>query len=112
MTPLTLFVHVLGERRGDQWSLLCLEFDLAAQSGTLEDAQARLREQIKAYLHDAMEGEDAPYARGLLLRRAPLRYWVLYAIVSLVGGAVEKFSRGASRISSRVPLPLVPAPAC
>ncbi len=112
MTPLALFVHVLGEHRGGQWSLLCLEFDLAAQSDTLEDAQARLREQIKAYLHDAMAGEDAPYARGLLLRRAPLRYWLLYAAVALVGGVIEKFSHGASRISSRVPLPLVPAPAC
>ena len=109
---MTLFVHVLGEHRGDQWSLLCLEFDLAAQSDTLEDAQARLREQIKSYLHDAMEGEDAPHARELLLRRAPLRYWLLYAAVSLVGGAIEKFSHRVSRISSRVPLPLVPAPAC
>ncbi len=105
MTPPSLLVHVLGEQRDGQWSLLCLDFDLAAQSDSLEDAQARLREQIKSYLHDALEGEDAPHAEGFLLRRAPLRYWLRYYAAALLG----KFSSGAAHISSRVPLPLVPA---
>ena len=105
MTPLSLLVHVLGEQRDGQWSLLCLDFDLAAQSDSLEDAQARLREQIKSYLHDALEGEDVPHAEGFLLRRAPLRYWLLYYAAALLG----KFSPDAVRVSSRLPLPLVPA---
>lgn len=105
MTPSSLFVRVLGDHRNGQWSLLCLDFDLAAQADTLDEAQARLREQIKEYLHDALEGEDVPFARDLLLRRAPARYWLIYYAVSLF----EKFAQSASRISRRVPLPLVPA---
>lgn len=40
MTPSSLFVRVLGDHRDGQWSLLCLDFDLAAQADTLDQKSA------------------------------------------------------------------------
>ncbi len=71
-----LLIRIYGEKSGDQWSLINLEFSLAAQADTLEEAKSILASQIKEYVVDAVSGQDRPYAGVLLSRRAPAKYWV------------------------------------
>lgn len=53
------------------WVAACIDFALAAQGSTLEDAKASLHEQISAYVNEAT-GIDAEHAETLLMRQAPL----------------------------------------
>lgn len=77
--PRDLTLRCYAEREApDLWVAICLDFDLAAQGETFEDARARLDAMIDDYVIDAWEGEDRPYADALLHRRAPLRYWVKF----------------------------------
>lgn len=70
-----LILRIYGEQSDGQWSFICLDFSLAAQADTIEEASALLKSQIKEYLIDALEGQDREYAPQLLKRRAPLKYW-------------------------------------
>jgi hypothetical protein len=103
-----LFLKVYGEESDGQWSLICLDFSLAAQAETLPEAQALLQSQIKEYLVDALHGEDKQYAHTLLYRRAPLKYWVKWWIAGvwkqLFGASVAKQQK-----SYREPIDLIPA---
>ena len=85
MKPPRLLLRIYGEQTDGQWSLINLEFSLAAQAETFEEAQRILESQIKEYVHDALVGEDRAYARELLTeRRAPAKYWIKY-----LGGGQE-----------------------
>lgn len=68
----------------DLWVALCLDFDLAAQGETFEDARARLDAMINDYVEDALTGEDREYADAFLNRRAPWKDWARYYWVSLL----------------------------
>lgn len=56
---------------GGQWVAACIDFTLAAQGDTLEQARDRLHAQIGSYVTEAV-GIDAEHAEQLLTRRAPL----------------------------------------
>ncbi len=73
-----LLLRCYAEKDEDQWLAFCVDLTLAAQGDTLEQARARLHEQIAEYVHDALIGEDRPYARDLLPRPAPLRERLRY----------------------------------
>lgn len=60
------------------WVAVCLDFSLAAQGNTLQDAKDGLHGQVLAYVNEAMT-VDAEHARELLLRRAPLVDRLRYA---------------------------------
>ena len=62
----------------DVWVALCLDFDLAAQGETLEQAREHLDAMINDYVEDALTGEDRDHAAALLNRRAPWRYWLRF----------------------------------
>ncbi|NEV64147.1 type II toxin-antitoxin system HicB family antitoxin [Thiorhodococcus minor] len=82
--PTELRLRCYAEREApDVWVALCLDFDLAAQGETFEDAKAKLDAMIDDYVRDAWEGEDQPFAESLLNRRAPLRYWLRFWWFSL-----------------------------
>lgn len=83
MKPNNLILKVYGERRGSQWTLICLDFSLAAQADTLPQAKAILHSQIKEYLTDALEGQDREFAAALLTRRAPIKYFAKWWIGNL-----------------------------
>jgi hypothetical protein len=78
--PLTL--RCFGEEKNGQWSVVCVDFCLAAQSHSLNKAKQLLREQLKDYLFDALAGEDKEHAVALLTRKAPtslmLRYYWIW----------------------------------
>lgn len=77
MKPMDMIVRVYGERKGGQWFLIALDFDLAVQSDDLSDAKHRLTEQICDYLNDLV-GQDRKHAARLLTRTAPLKYRLKY----------------------------------
>lgn len=84
MRPKTLELCCFAEYADNQWSAMCLDFCLAAQADTAEEAIAKLDSQIKDYLKDVLEGEDSVYGRDLLNRRAPLKYWLKYYYIALL----------------------------
>lgn len=78
MKPDCLLLRVYGEKSEGQWSLINLEFSLAAQADTFEEAKAILESQIREYVNDALTGEDRDHAFVLLHRRAPFKYFVKF----------------------------------
>jgi hypothetical protein len=72
---LGLTVRCIVEPKDGQWQAFSLEFGLAAQAETREDAKGRLDLMIRSYVHDALVGEDREHAHELLKRRAT---WSVY----------------------------------
>jgi predicted RNase H-like HicB family nuclease len=67
-----------AEKEADCWVAVCLDFNLAAQGDSFEEAKSKLEAMIADYIYDALAGEDKPYAAQLLARRAPLSAWLKY----------------------------------
>lgn len=111
MRPEQLILRCYAERKDDQWQAFCLDFSLAAQGDTLQEARAKLDEQIHEYVHDVLAGEDRPNATLLLARRAPLRFYFRYCYIVLAVGWNHVFRRRESRRKARFDeaMPLVPA---
>ena len=107
MDAQNLLLRIYGERTDGQWSLINLEFSLAAQAETLEEAKAILASQIKEYVADAITGEDRAHAGQLLSRRAPLKYWVKYWLGMLRCRVMGRSSNSEKAFVET--LPLVPA---
>lgn len=79
MKPPKLVLHLHAEREGDQWTVMCLEFSLAAQADTIEEARARVVAQIESFIEDITVGPLREHAEDLLNHsRAPFKYWVRY----------------------------------
>ncbi len=73
-----LLLHAYVRKEGGVWSACCLEFSLAVQADSCEQARRLLVEQIALYLHDALLGEDQAHAEALLNRRAPWSEWLTF----------------------------------
>jgi hypothetical protein len=105
----SLILRCLGQRDGDQWVIVCLDFDLAAQAETFERARDLLENQIKCYVRDAMVGQDREHADYLLFRRAPMALWFKYYAALARDFLSPKIKlRGRAR-PFREAWPLVPA---
>lgn len=78
MKPNELILRCYALKDGSQWVAMCLNFDLAAQGDTFEEARQHLDEQIRSYVEDALVGEDREHAHSLLSRKAPWSEWVKY----------------------------------
>ena len=102
-----LFLKIYGERIDGQWSLICLNYSLAAQAPTLAEAKATLKSQIKEYLYDAQAGDDKEFAYALLNRRAPLKYWAKWWMCYLLIQIFHKRENGHR--SFREPVGMIPA---
>jgi len=88
-TELGLTVRCIVEPKNGQWQAFSLEFGLAAQADSMEDAKRRLDLMIRSYVYDALVGEDREHAHELLLRRATWRVYFRYymACISSKPGA-------------------------
>lgn len=100
-----LLIRCLAFRESGQWVGICLPFDLAVQGDNPEEVKAKLREQIRAYLQDALNGQDREHAEHLLRRRAPAKYWAMYWAIKLASH-LRKFIDARTY---QVPMPMVPA---
>lgn len=90
----TLYCYARQEGPG-LWVALCLNFDLAAQGETFDEAKARLDAMIDAYVEEALSGADQDHADALLSRRAPWHHWLRYwAYVALAGVGAPLLSVG------------------
>ena len=74
----TLILRCYAKHNEGQWIAFCLDFDLAAQADTFEQAKTKLESMIKEYVFDALVGEDKEYAEQLLFRSAPMFEWLKY----------------------------------
>lgn len=77
----TKVVRCFAERSEGQWTAVCIDFALAAQADTVEEAINGLHMQIESYLHDACEGDDIAHRDELLSRRAPFSMYVHYYLL-------------------------------
>lgn len=88
MKPNELILHCYAIKDGSQWVAMCLDFDLAAQGDTFDEARQSLDGQIRSYVEDALIGDDQQHAPALLARKAPftewVKYWLLLAKVRLL----------------------------
>jgi len=81
MHPQQRLVRCYAKRDNGLWVAFCLDFTLAAQADTLDDAKHKLDQQIRDYVHDALVGADRTHASALLARRAPLSFWLEYWLI-------------------------------
>ena len=98
-----LLVRCMAQHDGTQWVAVCLDFSLAAQGSTLDEARLRLHEQIEAYVREAFT-IDRQHAAQLLTRRAPLRDRIVYRVARLLSRLHSRSQRAYSEA-----LPLCPA---
>ncbi|MDT4330849.1 type II toxin-antitoxin system HicB family antitoxin [Methylomonas sp. MS20] len=77
-------LHCLAKKHDGYWSARCLDFTLYAVGDSLEEAKAKLIDQIDEYLYDAIEGDDKDYAPALLLRKAPWQDWAVFYIIDFL----------------------------
>ncbi len=91
--------------------MICLDFNLAAQADTLDEAQKKLHQMIKSYIADVLseDGPDRAHAKHLLRRRAPLVFWIKYYVFSVLSRIRGKNGNEGNRIAISDPLPMIPA---
>jgi hypothetical protein len=110
LVPIKLVIRCLLEQvDDDQWQGFSLEFGLAAQAETAQDAKRKLESMIDSYLRDALTGEDRKHAYELLSRKATLavfvRYYFAWSKIHLA-----RFASGTTSIIYCEPLALEPRP--
>jgi predicted RNase H-like HicB family nuclease len=71
------FILCIARGRDDAWEAFCLDFDLAVQGRSFEEARAQLEQAIAAYIESAL-AEPEPYRSQLLNRRVPLATRLLW----------------------------------
>jgi hypothetical protein len=99
-----IIVHCLFEKRQLGWQGFTLEYGLAVQGESLEDARRRLESVIICYINEALSGEDRPYAEVLLRRRATARVYFRYHLHRLLSNF--RPSGGGPKDLITFPLPL------
>ncbi len=110
MKTTRLIARCYAERIDSQWQAFCLDYCLAAQADSFEEAKQKLEQMLCEYIYDALEGEDREFAVQLLDRPAPFKYWVKYHAYRLMF-KVGAFRNEVHRLFNE-PLPLVPSSRC
>lgn len=87
---LGLTVRCIVEPKDGQWQAFSLEYGLAAQAESMEEAKCRLDRMIRSYVYDALVGEDRDHAHELLSRRATWRVYVRYYVSSVLSAFSAK----------------------
>lgn len=72
MNTRELVLRCYGKKQSGQFVVVCLDFNLAAQGDTFDEAWQKLQQQIHEHLDDALAGEDKAHVEQMLNRRAPL----------------------------------------
>jgi len=81
MKPDEMVLRAYAIQKGDaSWRAVCLDFSLAAQGKTAEEAFASLRQAIIGYIETVYDTEDHRSIPKLVKRRAPAGDWFLYGL--------------------------------
>jgi hypothetical protein len=112
--PFPLLVRCLLEQNGNYWQAFSLEFGLAVQANTKQEAKRKLEIMIYSYLFDALVGEDRDHAEELLRRRATPSVYVKYYACKAIGAIESLIGRGRHNGNQgnciyNEPVPLTPA---
>lgn len=83
MRPNDLVVRCYAEKDGELWIAVCIDYSLAAQGDTCEEARDKLQEQIVDYLMDAIAGDDQEHFEYLLTRKSPFSELAKYELIRL-----------------------------
>lgn len=106
MKPRELLLRCYANKDGDQWQAFCIDFCLAAQGNSAQEAQEKLFNMIAEYLYDAMAGEDKEYADQLLTRKASLMQIMTYYFYKIMF-KFHLFKNGV-HVLFKAPVPMVP----
>jgi len=112
LSPTGLIVHCLYEKKGGQWQAFSLQFGLAVQADSFEEARRKLESMVRTYVYDALVGEDRAHANELMSRRATLAVYVKYYSFLATSFLRHFFGAGANGSTSGTydqPMPLMPA---
>ncbi len=90
MNPKQLIIKCYAKQEEGFWIAVCLDFCLATQGDSLEDAKRKLEEQISFYVTEALQ--DKEYGSQLLSRRAPLSSWLEYYLIRVTNILFHKAS--------------------
>lgn len=86
LRPAELILRCYVRRSGrspERWVAHCIDLDLWASAGTMEDAEKSLSDAIVGYVQTVLDTTDVESVPRLLRRRAPLRYIALWHAVRL-----------------------------
>ncbi|MFO7746454.1 MAG: hypothetical protein R6V42_01440 [Orrella sp.] len=109
---LPLFLRVYGERSNGVWSLICLDFTLAVQAESLQEAKLKLQQMVKSNKTDALaeDGQDHEFAVAFLRRKAPVAFWVKYYWYSFLAKIRGNSGQDdTDHVADSAPIPMVPA---
>ena len=81
MKPTQLIVKCYAKHNNGVWIAVCLDFCLATQGDSFDEAKRKLEEQIVFYVDEALNDKD--YGSQLLIRRAPLSAWLEYYFIRM-----------------------------
>jgi hypothetical protein len=80
LKPSQLVLRCIAERDSDgSWFAICIDLNLYAREDSFEQVKVKLNKLIIGYLREALT-KDAEYIEDLLPRRAPLYFWIRYAL--------------------------------
>lgn len=77
-----LIIKCYAKQTRNVWVALCLNYNLATQADTSEEAKTKLEEQIVSYVDEALQ--DKIYGQQLLQRKAPISNWIEYYIIKFL----------------------------
>ena len=72
-------LHCFAKGGDGGWEAICVDFDLAVEAPTFDDAKRCLDQAVSSYVEDAQR-ERPEDARRLLDRRSP--WWVRFRLVA------------------------------
>jgi len=81
MNPKQLIIKCYAKQEEGVWVAVCLDFCLATQGYSFEEAKQKLEDQITFYVGEALQ--DKEYGSQLLSRRAPISSWIEYYFIRL-----------------------------
>lgn len=81
MNTTDLVVRCFARQEEGVWVAVCLDFCLATQADSFEEAKVKLEEQIVFYVSEALQ--DKAFGSALLQRKAPLSSWLAYYYLKL-----------------------------
>jgi len=82
--PAEMQLRCYAHLENNQWVAVCIDFNLAAQADSFEEARDKLHQQVVWYVYDAVAGDDQAHGADLLMRKAPVPLMVRYHLINAV----------------------------
>lgn len=80
-----IILRCFAEQKDGYWQAFCIDLCLGVQGESEAEVKQKLEAQAYEYLKDIFEGEDRPYAKQLLSRKAPASIRAKYHFYAFMG---------------------------